>query len=151
MDAVAETSEEFMERYFAGEEFTASEIIAALKFNVFDGSIMPVSMGSSTELRNIHNLLNDIVDYFPSPDKRKCAGINTKANSIFEANYDFSKAKSAYVFKTIVDPFQGRISYALVKGGKLTANTDMVNANKQIKVKQHESLRNRFHFNSRFV
>ena len=97
MDAVAETSEEFMERYFAGEEFTASEIIAALKFNVFDGSIIPVSMGSSTELRNIHNLLNDIVDYFPSPDKRKCAGISTKSNSIFEANYDFSKAKTAYV------------------------------------------------------
>ena len=127
MDAVAETSEEFMERYFAGEEFTASEIIAALKFNVFDGSIIPVSMGSSTELRNIHNLLNDIVDYFPSPDKRKCAGINTKANSIFEANYDFSKAKTAYVFKSIVDPFIGKYSLVKVCSGVLKPEDVMYN------------------------
>ena len=135
MDAVAETSEEFMERYFAGEEFTASEIIAALKFNVFDGSIMPVSMGSSTELRNIHNLLNDIVDYFPSPDKRKCAGINTKTNSIFEANYDFSKAKSAYVFKTIVDPFIGKYSLVKVASGVLKPEDTLYNQAQDIEEK----------------
>ncbi len=127
MDAVAETSEEFMERYFAGEEFTPSEIIAALKFNVFDGSIIPVSMGSSTELRNIHNLMNDIVDYFPSPDKRKCAGISTKTNSIFEANYDFSKAKTAYVFKSIVDPFIGKYSLVKVCSGVLKPEDVMYN------------------------
>ena len=50
MDAVAETSDEFMERYFNGEEFTVSEIRAAMKFNVGDGSVIPVSMGSSREL-----------------------------------------------------------------------------------------------------
>ena len=93
MDAVAETSEEFMERYFAGDEFSVSEIRAAMTFNVNDGSIVPVSMGSSTELRNIHNLLNDIVELFPSPDKRACAGVNMKTNEIFQANYDFSKGK----------------------------------------------------------
>ena len=65
MDAVAETSEEFMERYFAGEEFSVGEIRAAMKTNVDDGTIIPVSMGSSVELRNIHNLLNDIVELLP--------------------------------------------------------------------------------------
>ena len=89
MDAVAETSDEFMERYFNGEEFTIGEIRAAMKFNVSDGAVIPVSMGSSTELRNIHNLMNDIVELFPSPDKKACNGINTKTNEIFEANYDF--------------------------------------------------------------
>ena len=79
-----------------------------MKFNVCDGDIIPVSMGSSTEIRNIHNLLNDIVELFPSPDKKACNGINMKTNEIFEANYDFSKAKSAYVFNTIVDPFSGK-------------------------------------------
>lgn len=135
MDAVAETSEEFMERYFAGEEFTPSEIIAALRFNVGDGSIIPVSMGSSTELRNIHNLLNDIVELFPSPNKRKCAGINTKSNSIFEANYDFAKAKTAYVFKSIVDPFIGKYSLVKVASGVLKPEDVMYNQGQDIEEK----------------
>ena len=135
MDAVAETSEEFMERYFAGEEFTPSEIIAALRFNVGDGSIIPVSMGSSTELRNIHNLMNDIVELFPSPDKRKCAGINTKANSIFEANYDFSKSKTAYVFKSIVDPFIGKYSLVKVCSGVLKPEDTLYNQAQDIEEK----------------
>ena len=135
MDAVAETSEEFMERYFAGEEFTPSEIIAALRFNVSDGSIIPVSMGSSTELRNIHNLLNDIVELFPSPNKRKCAGINTKTNSIFEANYDFAKAKTAYVFKSIVDPFIGKYSLVKVASGVLKPDDVLYNQGQDIEEK----------------
>lgn len=68
-------------------------------------------MGSSVELRNIHNLMNDIVELFPSPDKVACAGINMKTNEIFQADYNFAKAKSAYVFKTIADPFIGKIFF----------------------------------------
>ena len=128
MDAVAETSEEFMERYFAGDEFSVGEIRAAMKTNVNDGSIIPVSMGSSIELRNIHNLMNDIVELFPSPDKKKCAGINMKTNEIFEANYDFSKAKSAYVFKTIVDPFIGKYSLIKVSSGVIKSDDTLYNA-----------------------
>lgn len=135
MEAVAETSEEFMERYFAGEEFTPSEIIAALRFNVSDGSIIPVSMGSSTELRNIHNLMNDIIELFPSPDKRKCAGINTKTNSIFEADYNFAKPKTAYVFKSIVDPFIGKYSLVKVASGVLKPEDVMYNQGQDIEEK----------------
>ena len=127
MDAVAETSEEFMERYFNGEEFTFGEIRAAMKFNVCDGDIIPVSMGSSTEIRNIHNLMNDIVELFPSPDKKACNGINMKTNEIFEANYDFSKAKSAYVFKTIVDPFIGKYSLIKVSSGVIKSDDVLYN------------------------
>ena len=127
MDAVAETSQEFMERYFNGEEFTFGEIRAAMKFNVCDGDIIPVSMGSSTEIRNIHNLMNDIVELFPSPDKKPCNGINMKTNEIFEANYDFSKAKSAYVFKTIVDPFIGKYSLIKVSSGVIKSDDTLYN------------------------
>ena len=127
MDAVAETSEEFMERYFNGEEFTFGEIRAAMKFNVCDGDIIPVPMGSSTEIRNIHNLMNDIVELFPSPDKKPCNGINMKTNEIFEANYDFSKAKSAYVFKTIVDPFIGKYSLIKVSSGVIKSDDTLYN------------------------
>ena len=135
LDAVAETSDEFMERYFNGEEFTISEIRAAMKFNVCDGDVVPVSMGSSTELRNIHNLMNDIVELFPSPDKKPCNGINTKTNSIFEANYDFSKSKSAYVFKTIVDPFIGKYSLIKVASGVIKSDDALYNQEKDAEEK----------------
>ena len=135
MDAVAETSEEFMERYFNGEEFTFGEIRAAMKFNVCDGDIIPVSMGSSTEIRNIHNLLNDIVELFPSPDKKACNGINRKTNEIFEANYDFSKSKSAYVFNTIVDPFIGKYSLIKVSSGVIKSDDTLYNQERETEEK----------------
>ena len=128
MDAVAETSEEFMERYFAGDEFSVGEIRAAMKTNVNDGSIIPVSMGSSIELRNIHNLMNDIVELFPSPDKKKCAGINMKTNEIFEGDYNFAISKSAYVFKTIADPFIGKYSLIKVCSGVIKSDDTLYNA-----------------------
>ena len=124
-----------MERYFNGEEFTFGEIRAAMKFNVCDGDIIPVSMGSSTEIRNIHNLLNDIVELFPSPDKKACNGINMKTNEIFEANYDFSKSKSAYVFKTIVDPFIGKYSLIKVSSGVIKSDDTLYNQERETEEK----------------
>ena len=135
MDAVAETSEEFMERYFAGDEFSVGEIRAAMKTNVNDGSIIPVSMGSSVELRNIHNLMNDIVELFPSPDKKKCAGINMKTNEIFEGDYNFATSKSAYVFKTIADPFIGKYSLIKVCSGVIKSDDTLYNATSETEEK----------------
>ncbi len=83
MESVAETSEEFMERYFNGDDFSEDEIRQALRVNVLDGSIVPVMMGSNVLARGMYTLLTDIVKYFPSPDKRKCAGIYTKTNEVF--------------------------------------------------------------------
>ncbi|MCD8096930.1 MAG: elongation factor G [Lachnospiraceae bacterium] len=128
MDAVAETSEEFMERYFEGDEFSVAEIRSAMKMNVMDGSIVPVTMGSSMELRNIHNVMNDIVELFPSPDKKTCAGVNMKTNEIFQADYNFSKVKSAYVFKTIADPFIGKYSLVKVCSGVLKSDDVLYNS-----------------------
>ena len=110
MEAVAETSEEFMERYFGGETFSEAEIRAALRVSVMDGSVVPVTMGSNILCQGVYTLLDDVLKYFPSPENRKCAGVDMKSNEIFEANYDFSKAKSAVVWKTIVDPFIGKYS-----------------------------------------
>ena len=117
METVAETSEEFMERYFEGEEFSDEEIRSAVRTQIFDCSIVPVEMGSSTMCRGVYTLLDDIVKYVPSPDHRQMNGINLKTNEIFEANFDFSKAKSAYIWKTIVDPFIGRYSLIQVRSG----------------------------------
>ncbi len=119
LEAVAETSEEFMERYFAGEEFSVEEIRAAMRTEVMDGSIVPVAMGSNIQAQGVANLLSDIVRFFPSSDCRECAGVNLKTNEIYEANYDFARAKSAYVFKTMVDPFIGKYSFVKVCSGVL--------------------------------
>ena len=122
MEAVAETSEEFMDRYFGGEEFSEAEIVAALKTNVSDCSLVPVTMGASVNLQGIMILLDDIISYFPSPADTKIAGVNTKTNEIFEADYNFAKAKSAFIFKTIVDPFIGKYSMIKVASGVIKAD-----------------------------
>ena len=124
VEAVAETSEEFMNRYFDGDEFSEDEIRSALRVNVLDGSIVPVLMGSTILARGVYTLMADIIKYLPSPDKRKCAGIHTTSNEVFEANYDFAKPKSAYVFKTIVDPYIGK--YSLIKVNSGVIKTDDV-------------------------
>ncbi|NLG04342.1 MAG: GTP-binding protein, partial [Clostridia bacterium] len=135
MEAVAETSEDFMERYFGGETFSEAEIRSALRVSVFDGSIVPISMGSNILCQGIFTLIDDIIKYFPSPDMRKVAGINLKTNEIFEANYDFSKSKSAYIFKTIVDPFIGKYSLIKVCSGVLKSDDLLYNEDKDIEEK----------------
>lgn len=131
LEAVAETSEEFMDRYFGGEEFSVAEIMMALTMNVADCEIVPVAMGAPTEMRGVANLLDDIVQYFPSPNKRKVAGVNANTNEIFEADFDFSKAKSAQIFKTIVDPFIGKYSLVKVCSGVLKNDDTLYNIDKE--------------------
>ena len=135
LEAVAETSEEFMDRYFAGETFSPAEIMAALTMNVDECSIVPVAMGSPVNFQGVINLLDDIVQYFPSPDKRTIAGINMKTSEIYEANYDFAKAKSAFVFKTIVDPFIGKYSLVKVASGVIKNDDLLYNVNRDEEVK----------------
>ena len=130
MESVAEISEEFMDRYFAGEEFSVAEVSAALKMNISDGSIIPVCMGSTVNIQGVANLLDDICGYFPSPDQKTCAGMNTKTNEIYQANYDFTKAKSVYVFKTIVDPFLGKYSLVKVCSGVIKGDDVLFNVSK---------------------
>ncbi len=124
VEAVAETSEELMDRYFDGEEFSEDEIRQALRVSVQDGSIVPISVASGINAQGVYTLLDDIVKYLPGPDKLECKGINTKSNETFDADFDFSKPKSAYVFKTIVDPFIGK--YSLIKVCSGVIKTDDV-------------------------
>ena len=127
LEAVAETSEEYLERYFEGDTFSDDEIRQALRVGVCDGSVVPVLMGSNTLARGMYTLMADIIKYFPSPDKCKCAGINTTNNEVFEADYNFAKAKSAYIFKTIADPYIGKYSLIKVNSGVLKADDVLFN------------------------
>ncbi len=135
LEAVAETSEEFMERYFNGDSFSEAEIRAALKNNVMESSIVPMSMGSNVLCQGIYTLLDDIVKYMPSPENHEMAGINLKTNEIFSANFDFAKPKSAYIFKTIVDPFIGKYSLIKVCSGVFKSDDLIYNEEKDIEEK----------------
>ncbi len=127
MEAVAETSEEMMERYFGGETF--------LRTNVCDCSIVPMTMGSNVLCQGMYTLLDDIIKYMPSPENRTCAGINMKTNEIYNADYDFAKAKSAYIWKTIVDPFIGKYSLIKVNSGVLKTDDLIYNVDRDIEEK----------------
>lgn len=135
MEAVAETSESMMDRYFNGETFSESEIRAALRSNVCDGTIVPIEMGSSILGQGIYTLMDDIVKYMPSPENRKMSGINMKTNEIFEADFDFSKPKTAFVFKTVMDPFIGKYSLIKVRSGVLKTDDVMYDANRDQELK----------------
>ena len=113
MEAVAETSEEYMERYFSGEEFTQEEISTALRSHVIEGNIVPILLGSGINCQGFASLLQAIDKYFPSPDRYECIGVDTSTGERFTAKYNDDVSLSARVFKTIVDPFIGK--YSLMK------------------------------------
>ena len=127
IESVAETSEEMMDRYFNGEEFSVEEITDALRVNVADDSIIPVTLGASTLLQGVPGLLDDIVNYLPSPKERKVSGVNTKTGDTYEADYKEDGVKAAFVFKTIVDPFIGKYSMVKVNSGIIKPDDTLLN------------------------
>lgn len=135
LEAVAETSEEFMDRYFEGDEFSVAEISAALAMCVGDGSLVPVCMGSPVNLQGVKILLDDICGYFPSPNMRERAEIVKNTSEIFEADYDFTTSKSAVVWKTIVDPFLGKYSLLKVCSGVIKSGDTLYNVDQDTEVK----------------
>ncbi len=131
IEAVAETSEEFMERYFEGEEFTYEEISTALREHVIDGQIVPVLMGSGINAQGMKMLLMAIQKYFPSPAQRPIYGNDTSNGEMVMLQYDCTKHTSAKVFKTLVDPFIGKYSMIKVVTGVLKAGDTIYNVNKE--------------------
>ncbi len=135
LDAVAETSEELMDKYFSGEEFTQEEISMALRNNVIDGTVVPVLMGSGVYAQGTTMLLQAIDKYFPDPGRMSISGKNTKTGEEFIANYDEKKPFSARVFKTIADPFIGKFSLFKVCSGVLKSDVIVYNVDKETEEK----------------
>ena len=135
LEAVAETSEEYMERYFSGEEFTLDEIQGALREHVIDGSIVPVLMGSGINCQGFKTLLQVIDRYLPTPDKFECVGVDVSTGERFTAKYNDNVSLSARVFKTIVDPFIGKYSLMKICTGTLKPDSTVYNVNKDAEEK----------------
>jgi elongation factor G len=129
LEAVAETSEEFMDRYFDGGEFTIDEIIDALRQNVNEGNVVPVQCGSGLYNISIENLVKTCVEFLPSPirDHVTIYGKDPRTDKEYNVDYDSRRPFSAYVFKTIVDPFIGRYSLIKVCSGELKSDSVIYN------------------------
>ena len=127
-EAVAETDEALFEKYFSGEQFTRDEIIRGVHTGVTNGSISPVLCGCSTNLQAIDMLLDGIVDLLPSPwEKGGEVAVDADGEPVEVVCTDEAPL-AAYVFKTIADPFIGKLSYIKVISGKLSAEMAPVNS-----------------------
>ena len=127
-EAVAETDEALFEKYFSGEQFTRDEIIRGVHTGVTNGSISPVLCGCSTNLQGIDMLLDCIADLLPSPwEKGSEVAVDAEGEPVDVVCTDEAPL-AAYVFKTIADPFIGKLSYVKVISGKLSADSVPVNS-----------------------
>ena len=127
-EAIAETDEELFEKYFSGEEFTRDEIIRGIHTGVKTGSITPVLCGSAATLAGIDMLLDAIVDHLPSAwESGSELAINDDGELVTIACTDEAPL-AAYVFKTVADPFVGKMSFVKIVSGKFSATTPFINA-----------------------
>ncbi len=131
MEAVAETSEEYMERYFSGDEFTFDEIDNAIRENVSKCQIYPILMGSGLNIQGFKSLLRAIDKYFPSPDFKKEEGVDITTGEHFVANADPDVNLSVKVWKTMVDPFIGKYSFIKICTGTLNGDSIVYNVSKE--------------------
>ena len=130
-EAIAMTDDDLMERYLSGEPFDEHEIAKGLRIGVRSGDIRPVYCGSAEKQTGIERLLDLITEYFPSyAEKGHVHAVNNRNNEI-ELETNEQEALSAFVFKTIIDPFVGRISYLKVMSGVLNSDSQVYNALKE--------------------
>lgn len=132
LEAVAESNEELMEKYFEGEEFTIEEIESALHAGVVDGSIVPVLCGSGLDTTGVGVLMSAIAKYMPAPKEEHTEVLGEDPDSGEEIHVicDVEHEASALVFKTIIDPYIGKISLFRVYSGIIKKDDILLNANK---------------------
>ena len=112
-EAVAETSDELMEKFFEGEAFTQKELIDGIHNGMNRGIITPVVCTSASELAGIDMLLKEIELLLPSPCEVYAPEAYNPAKEVIETHCSLSEPLAAYVFKTIADPFVGKMSIIL--------------------------------------
>lgn len=131
MEAVAETNEELLDKYFSEGELSDEEIYTGLIEGAASGDIAPVMCGSASKVIGMRCFLEDVVECFPSPKYSiPQKAINVKSDEEVFISLDENKPFSALVFKTIADPFVGKMSLFRVVTGRLSNEITVVNANK---------------------
>ena len=127
MDEVAENSDDLMERYLEGEEISHDEIVSALKDGVTAGTIFPVTCGVATKNLGTDRLLDALVQDLPSPAKKGAVKARDGEGNEVEIEPDDDGEPIAYVFKTLADPFAGRINLFRVLSGIVKHDSQLTN------------------------
>jgi elongation factor G len=137
LEAVAESDEALMEKYFEGEAFTLEEIQDAIHNGVIDGSIIPVLCGSGTNNTGVTVLMDSLVKYMPSPREEHTSvyGEDPDTGEEVEVFCDIDHEATALVFKTIIDPYVGKLSLFRVYSGIIKKDMQLFNVNKEQKEK----------------
>ena len=131
LESVVETDDEFMEKYFGGEEITEEEIKKAIRIATISGVIVPVLCGTAFKNKGIQPLLDAVVAYMPSPlDVGSVKGIDPKTEAPMERQPSDEEAFSALAFKILTDPFVGRLSFFRVYSGVLNKGSYVLNSTK---------------------
>ncbi len=129
-EAIAMTDDELMDKFFSGEHFDENELAKGLRIGVRNGDIRPVYCGSATNVIGIERLLDLITEYFPNyAEKGTITATNEKGEEILLETNEHDNF-SAQIFKTVVDPFVGKISYLKVMSGVLTSDSQVYNLKK---------------------
>ena len=126
-EAIAETDEALMEKFFEGEPFTTEKIVSGMAAGVRAGQITPVFCGSAVNQQALDMLLYNMKELLPAADAAAMMGEDAAGEPV-EVACDASAPTCAYVFKTVADPFVGKLSFVKVLGGKLTSTSNVVNS-----------------------
>lgn len=126
MEAVAESDEELLEKYFGGEEFTEEEFNRGLVAGIASGSIVPVMTSCAVNGTGIKEFMDTLIKYVPNAKTQEYKGVDAK-DAEDTRKCDPSAPLSAFVFKTIADPFVGKINLLKVISGKLSSGIEIYN------------------------
>ena len=148
LEKIAETNDALLEKFLEGEEIGQEELMAALRQATIDHKIVPVLCGSAMFAKGVHNLLDAIVDYLPSPaDVPAVEGLNPRTDEIELRKPDASEPLAALAFKVATDPFVGRLVFLRVYSGTVKAGAVVNNITKNERERMGRLLR--MHANSR--
>src|SRR6188474_296334 len=135
LEAVAEASDELLEKFLAGEELTTEEIKSGIRKMVLGSELYPVLCGSAFKNRGVQPMLDAVVDYLPSPiDMPAIEGHDIRdAEKVVERHADAAEPFSALAFKIMTHPFFGRLTYIRVYSGHIDSGAAVLNATKDKK------------------
>ena len=134
IEHVAETDDNLMEKFFAGEELSIDEIKTAIRKATIANTMVPVTCGTSYRNKGVQKLLDAIVDYMPSPlDVPSIKGINPDTGEEVEKHSSDTEPFAALAFKIATDPFVGKLCFFRVYSGIVNAGSTVLNATKDSK------------------
>ncbi|MHB1456661.1 MAG: elongation factor G [Armatimonadota bacterium] len=133
IEAAAENDDELISKYLDGEELTTEEVIRGIELGVRSGKLFPIFCGSSAKNIGVSVMLNEIKDMFPSPaETETLVGVNPSTNAEEKRKASTSESFSAQVFKTLADPYVGKLTYFRVYSGILKSDSHVFNSTKGV-------------------